>query len=94
MLPDYLEGNLRVLAIGINPSLLSDQLGFPFAHPQNRFWPALNASRLVDAPITPGIGAMSTLNSIYQMGFTDIGIHTHDNSRCSVLRQTAWWNGR
>jgi TDG/mug DNA glycosylase family protein len=35
---------LRVLFVGINPSLRSAEVGHHFARPGNRFWPALHAA--------------------------------------------------
>ena len=71
-LPDAVREGLRALAVGINPSLPSVRAGFCFANPRNRFWPALNASRLVDAPLEPGPGAVAVLVERYGIGFTDI----------------------
>ena len=71
-LPDAVRGGLRALAVGINPSLPSVRAGFYFANPRNRFWPALNASRLVDAPLPPGLHAIEVLVERYGIGFTDI----------------------
>src|SRR5690606_25773480 len=71
-LPDWLAPGLRVVSIGINPSLPSAHAGFPFANPRNRFWPALNASRLLSAPVEPGIAAMQTLLERERIGFTDV----------------------
>jgi len=71
-LPDAVRGGLRALAVGINPSLPSVRMGFCFANPRNRFWPALNASRLVDAPLEPGPDAVAVLVDRYGIGFTDI----------------------
>ena len=71
-LPDAVREGLRALAVGINPSLPSVRAGFCFANPRNRFWPALNASRLVDAPLEPGIDAVAVLVERYGIGFTDI----------------------
>jgi double-stranded uracil-DNA glycosylase len=45
-LPDYLAPGLRLLFVGINPSLYSVQRGHYFARPTNRFWAALSRSRL------------------------------------------------
>ena len=39
---------LRLLVVGINPSLRSAEVGHHFARPGNRFWPALH-----DAGLTP-----------------------------------------
>ena len=71
-LPDALREGLRAIAVGINPSLPSVRAGFCFANPRNRFWPALNASRLVDAPLEPGPDAVAALVERYGIGFTDI----------------------
>ena len=71
-LPDAVRAGLRALAVGINPSLPSVRAGFYFANPRNRFWPALNASRLVDAPLEPGAQAIEVLIERYGIGFTDI----------------------
>ena len=71
-LPDAVRVGLRALAVGINPSLPSVRAGFCFANPRNRFWPALNASRLVDAPLEPGPDAVHVLVDRYGIGFTDI----------------------
>ena len=71
-LPDAVRDGLRALAVGINPSLPSVRAGFCFANPRNRFWPALNASRLVDAPLEPGPDAVAVLVERYGIGFTDI----------------------
>ena len=64
-LPDAVREGLRAIAVGINPSLPSVRAGFYFANPRNRFWPALNASRLVDAPLEPGPGAVTVLVERY-----------------------------
>ena len=71
-LPDAVRDGLRAISVGINPSLPSVRAGFYFANPRNRFWPALNASRLVDAPVEPGAGAIRVLVERYGIGFTDI----------------------
>jgi len=71
-LPDAVRPGLRAIAVGINPSLPSVRAGFYFANPRNRFWPALNASRLVDEPLEPGPGAVAVLVERYGIGFTDI----------------------
>lgn len=40
-LRDLVTPDLKVLFVGINPSLYSAAVGFHFARPGNRFWPAL-----------------------------------------------------
>lgn len=71
-LPGYLAPGLRLLSIGLNPSLPSVAAGYYFANPRNRFWQALNASRLLDAPLQPGSAAMQCLFKDYGIGFTDL----------------------
>jgi G:T/U-mismatch repair DNA glycosylase len=43
MLGPILGPSLRVLFVGINPSLRSAEVGHHFARPGNRFWPTLFA---------------------------------------------------
>lgn len=45
---DRIPNPCRLLIVGINPGALSEEVDAPFAHPGNRFWPALEA-----AGITP-----------------------------------------
>lgn len=71
-LPDYLDHHLRIISIGLNPSPVSVEAGYYFANPRNRFWQALNRSRLVDEKLQPGEAAMQVLFNKYQIGFTDL----------------------
>ncbi len=71
-LPDYLAPGLRLLSVGINPSLRAVRKGFYFPNPQNRFWAALNASGLLAAPVTPGPAAMCLILARDRIGFTDL----------------------
>lgn len=71
-LPDYLGPDLLFIGVGLNPSLKSVEAGFYFANPRNRFWKALNASRLVDVELEPGVESMEVLFSQYRIGFTDL----------------------
>ncbi|WOP19180.1 mismatch-specific DNA-glycosylase [Raineyella sp. LH-20] len=47
-IPDILPDPLRLLVVGINPSLWSGATGAHFARPGNRFWPALHAAGITD----------------------------------------------
>ena len=71
-LPDYLRPGLRIVSIGLNPSLPSVEAGFYFANPRNRFWRALNRSGLPAQPLTPSVSAMDTLFERDGIGFTDV----------------------
>jgi TDG/mug DNA glycosylase family protein len=46
-LPDTVGAAMRVLLVGLNPSLFSADAGVGFARPGNRFWPAALAAGLV-----------------------------------------------
>jgi TDG/mug DNA glycosylase family protein len=70
-LADYLRHDLDILVVGLNPSLNSVKAGFYFATKQNRFWPALNGSRLFVEPLEPGIEATQWLLE-QGIGFTDV----------------------
>jgi double-stranded uracil-DNA glycosylase len=44
---------LRVLFVGVNPSLRSAQIGHHFARPGNRFWPTLHAAGFTPRRLRP-----------------------------------------
>ena len=71
-LPDYLDHKLKIVSIGLNPSPVSVKAGYYFANPRNRFWKALNSSRLVNDELLPGEAAMQELFMKYKIGFTDL----------------------
>jgi TDG/mug DNA glycosylase family protein len=52
-MPDLIGPRLRVLFCGINPSVYSAVVGYHFARPGNRFWPALHASGFTDRLLAP-----------------------------------------
>jgi len=51
--PDILTPGLKVLFVGINPSLYSAAVGHHFGRPGNRFWPALHAAGISDRLLYP-----------------------------------------
>ena len=55
--PDLIGPNLKILFSGINPSLYSAALGYHFARPGNRFWPALRAAGITPRLYSPFEGA-------------------------------------
>ncbi len=71
-LEDYLDHDLSILSIGLNPSTISVERGFYFANPRNRFWKALNASALINETLKPSIESQEKLFIKYKIGFTDI----------------------
>src|SRR5437016_6911648 len=67
--PDLIAPGLKVLFVGINPSLYSAAVGHHFARPGNRFWPALHAAGFTDRLLHPSEGRL-LLQSGY--GITNI----------------------
>ncbi len=47
-LRDVIGPDLRVLFVGVNPGLYTAAVGHAFAHPGNRFWPAMHRGGLTD----------------------------------------------
>jgi TDG/mug DNA glycosylase family protein len=54
--PDLVGPGLRLLFVGINPGLWTAATQTHFAHPGNRFYPALLAAGIIDRPIDRGRG--------------------------------------
>jgi TDG/mug DNA glycosylase family protein len=54
--PDLLGPDLRLLFVGINPGLWTAATQTHFAHPANRFYPALLAAGILTEPISPSAG--------------------------------------
>ena len=69
--PDLVGPDLRVLLVGINPSLWSGWSGCHFGRPSNRLWPTLHQAGLTDRRLRPehadellaaGIGVTNLVN--------------------------------
>jgi TDG/mug DNA glycosylase family protein len=90
-LPDRLGPDLRLLLVGINPSLYAVAQGHYFARPQNRFWPAFSASRL-GQPICQalGVGRLRPEHDVllpeHGIGLTDV-VKIPSVSASSVTRE-------
>lgn len=54
--PDLVGPGLRLLFVGINPGLWTAATNTHFAHPGNRFYPALLEAGIIDRPIDRGVG--------------------------------------
>ncbi|MET0145981.1 MAG: mismatch-specific DNA-glycosylase [Ilumatobacteraceae bacterium] len=54
--PDLVGPGLRLLFVGINPGLWTAATATHFAHPGNRFYPALLRAGVIDRPIDRGRG--------------------------------------
>jgi double-stranded uracil-DNA glycosylase len=53
--PDLLAPDVRLLFVGINPGLWTAATGLHFAHPGNRFYPALRVAGIIDREIQRGV---------------------------------------
>jgi TDG/mug DNA glycosylase family protein len=56
VLPDLVGDDLRLLFVGINPGLWTAAVQTHFAHPANRFYPALLAAGIIERPIDAAAG--------------------------------------
>lgn len=54
--PDLVGPGLRLLFVGINPGLWTAAVQTHFAHPGNRFYPALLKAGVIEQPIDPSAG--------------------------------------
>jgi len=54
--PDLVGPGLRLLFVGINPGLWTAAVQTHFAHPGNRFYPALLKAGIIEEPIDPSAG--------------------------------------
>jgi len=54
--PDLVGPDLRLLFVGINPGLWTAATQTHFAHPANRFYPALLRAGILEEPISPSAG--------------------------------------
>lgn len=54
--PDLIGPDVRLLFVGINPGLWTAATQTHFAHPGNRFYPALLQAGIIERPIDRGVG--------------------------------------
>jgi TDG/mug DNA glycosylase family protein len=54
--PDLLGPDVRLLFVGINPGLWTAATQTHFAHPVNRFYPALLRAGILEQPVDPSAG--------------------------------------
>jgi TDG/mug DNA glycosylase family protein len=66
-LPDYVARELRMICVGLNPSLYAADAGVGFARPGNRFWPAMLAAEIAPTDRDPLV-----LLTIGRVGMTDL----------------------
>jgi TDG/mug DNA glycosylase family protein len=95
-LPDTVGPNMRLLVVGLNPSLYSADRGVGFARPGNRFWPAALASGVVTrdrdtrhALVEHGIG-FTDLVKRATVGAKEIGVDEY-RAGAERVRQLVEW---
>jgi len=80
--PDLIEGDCRLLFVGINPGLWTAATQTHFCHPSNRFYPALRRAGMIDFEIDTGTGMTDAQRS----RFTDRGMGISNLVRRATVR--------
>ena len=62
---DLVGPGLRLLFVGINPGLWTAATGTHFAHPGNRFYPALRRAGIIDLDVDRGTGMTDTQRAAF-----------------------------
>jgi TDG/mug DNA glycosylase family protein len=95
-LPDIVGPGLRLLTVGLNPSLYSADAGIGYARPGNRFWPALVAAGIVTRPRDPlhalrvhGVGMTDAVKRA-TVGAKEIDAAEYRTGMERVERLTRW----
>ena len=73
--PDLLGPDVRLLFVGINPGLWTAATQTHFAHPVNRFYPALLQAGIIDRPIDAAAGMVDTDRAYFRdrgLGITNL----------------------
>lgn len=78
-LPDYLQNNLELVFVGINPGAYSAQVGHYYATPRNRFWHAFNKAKLLRDPTVMGPTDDLRMHE-FGIGFTDVVKRSTNNA--------------
>ncbi|WP_087116800.1 mismatch-specific DNA-glycosylase [Corynebacterium urinipleomorphum] len=72
---DRIPHPCRLLIVGINPGTLSEEMDAPFAHPGNRFWPALATAGITPYRVNASAGLSeedSAMLAERGIGFTNL----------------------
>jgi TDG/mug DNA glycosylase family protein len=95
-LPDYVGPNMRLLSVGLNPSLYAADEGVGFARPGNRFWPAALKAGLVTQDRDPrhalvqhGVG-MSDFVKRASVGAAELTAAEYREGVARLERLVAW----
>ena len=84
--PDLIGPGLRLLFVGINPGLWTAASQTHFAHPGNRFYPALRLAGIIDHDIDRGVGMTEADRShLIERGIGITNIVRRTTARASEL---------
>ncbi len=91
---------MRLLIVGLNPSVYAADVGAGFARPGNRFWPAALAAGIVSRPRDPrhaldehGVG-MTDLVKRATARADELGAHEYRDGAARVERLVRWLQPR
>ena len=85
-LPDLVGPGLRLLFVGINPGLWTAAVQTHFAHPANRFYPALELAGILTRPVSPSDGMTDEdRESFLSRGLGITNLVTHATARADEL---------
>jgi TDG/mug DNA glycosylase family protein len=84
--PDLIGPGVRLLFVGINPGLWTAATQTHFAHPGNRFYPALLAAGIIEQPVDRGRGMTDDeRRSLVERGIGITNIVNRATARASDL---------
>jgi TDG/mug DNA glycosylase family protein len=95
-LPDTVGPDMHVLIVGLNPGILTAEVGIGFARPGNRFWPAAEQAGLVRRRLDPydalrhdGVG-MTNLVRRPTVGASELTTAEYREGARRLERLVAW----
>jgi TDG/mug DNA glycosylase family protein len=84
--PDLIGPHPRLLFVGINPGLWTAATQTHFAHPGNRFYPALLAAGIIEQAIDPGAGTTAAQRAhLYARGIALTNLVPRATARADEL---------
>lgn len=96
LLPDTVGPGMRLLLVGLNPSLHTADAGYGYAGPGNRFWPAAMESGLLSRPKDPfhalrvdGVGMTNLVRRVTPRA-AQLSRHEYREGADRLRRLVAW----
>lgn len=84
--PDLVGPGLRLLFVGINPGLWTAATSTHFAHPGNRFYPALRRAGIIERDIDRGVGmSAADRQHLIERGIGITNLVAHATPRASEV---------